>query len=1340
MPFLIPALLAGASDVLILVLQEHRVKWQAGLVQLLLASARDSSSNIDEDESSILDDDSAVHKVWYLAIAAALRLYLLLLPLPYHSYTGTAIRFLGCYTVFYVVTLAVVIFHMLAFSMVDPDSLANLLPTSTTTITTTTADTYDNEILLNQESRITAIEDQLKRSCWWILLLSLLSIGSHIVMLIHVRSTAPLDSHIPYHQLKERNNSKRNKNGTKQKLVYYYASSQRQSITQSNNHDENDGGEIRITHPTTPKLQIGPLISATYNNNGQHQTNPLSPMKKLTSHYDEFVTDLQSRVNLLKSDWTSKLDDFTQRHLHPITTAAAAATGGSSHHHHNNPLLPLTPFRVLLQLFAYQDVIDSGKLDAVFDMDSGQSLTFFVPQLLSFLLHGAYYESDPTKLEAWILNKCTHHVHFAHRCFWFLKAWSLEQPYHSHNPNDALTTTPPSHHDGLTTTTTTTNSSASTNANGQLQRHSRNNSWSSLTGGGTNNNNHHQSTAAANNNTSQKLLPEESAAVEDLMRRVVQCGEASARLLLYGTPSPDSKGSSNGDDTTKKKRRGKREKTPQESNTTTTVGTSPGLNGTSNIFWDQEGDDTDEDRLPIKSPSSTLVPDLSLTKEMEAALPVDPNTGFPSHRHLETLSSPERYGFTPLSVVMQQQRDDSSSAMEAFQSTPRFLDALLELADGLFLHPRDQRKNELRKQLRNLEVEMLPSNAVYVPISDVYHRVWSIVVDESIALNTKERVPCIILLEVVDYSSTDDHDATNVDRLEDGQDSASAGGSTAESWDSRKVKEKHVLELPKLGIPKLPRQHGKLDPNLSPLSGKAGPFSLPYYTLMGGMSEKEIVSHWRYARRDPHRGESILDKMTHSLPLDMNRIKKGMNQLRDKQGALLQDLLSLTSTNESESTTRKGSTIGDTRDCLGDGSNTSAGHDQDSEIAAFLCQDSYESTSILVKSELNATHVSSSRDVSPEREPSDTSMGQWTSPTAKERPSISFRDIEKGIASSSAYGSTHEGRGTANINSGRPPRADGVHGHGQRASNGSSTKAECTKSSQQVVFQENWQAKEERLRAKSAFGSHPGWRLLPILVKANDDLRQEQLASQLIQRMAFILARERVPVWLCPYEIIAITDRGGIVEAIQDTISLDSLKRNDPNFVDLNTFFHSHFGDNVDNLADAKSNFVESLAAYSIVTFLLQVKDRHNGNILLDNRGHIIHIDFGFFFLSSPGKNTGFESAPFKLTKDFVEVLGGPDSHTFKTFRELCVRSFIVLRRHCMEIILLVEMLKAGNEDLGCFLGRPDDAIEGLRDRFRLDLSDRACKEYVNYLIDESLENWRTNWYDRYQRYCVGVL
>jgi len=77
----------------------------------------------------------------------------------------------------------------------------------------------------------------------------------------------------------------------------------------------------------------------------------------------------------------------------------------------------------------------------------------------------------------------------------------------------------------------------------------------------------------------------------------------------------------------------------------------------------------------------------------------------------------------------------------------------------------------------------------------------------------------------------------------------------------------------------------------------------------------------------------------------------------------------------------------------------------------------------------------------------------------------------------------------------------------------------------------------------------------------------------------------------------------------------------------------------------------------------MQIKDRHNGNILLHSKGHIIHIDWGFFFLSSPGKNSNFESAPFKLTRDFVDLMDGPSSYTFQKFRELCFKTFIELRK-----------------------------------------------------------------------------
>ncbi|KAG3157573.1 hypothetical protein PI124_g10596 [Phytophthora idaei] len=292
-----------------------------------------------------------------------------------------------------------------------------------------------------------------------------------------------------------------------------------------------------------------------------------------------------------------------------------------------------------------------------------------------------------------------------------------------------------------------------------------------------------------------------------------------------------------------------------------------------------------------------------------------------------------------------------------------------------------------------------------------------------------------------------------------------------------------------------------------------------------------------------------------------------------------------------------------------------------------------------------------------------------------------------------------------------------------------------------IVFRERWSEKEARIRRESPFGDHPGWRLLSVIVKSNDDLRQEQFAAQLIAQCDRIFREYSLPLSLRPYNVIATSAKTGLIEAVPDTVSLDSLKRNDPGYTTLLDFYTRLHGEQkTTGFTRAQRNFVESLAAYSIVCYVFQIKDRHNGNILVGTDGHVIHIDFGFLLTNSPGSNWNFERAPFKLTEEFVELMGGPRSSTFRYFRSLCIRAYLALRRNMDQIVLLVEMMFVGNADLPCFAGGKRAVIEGLRARLKPGARTSTCQVFVNQLIDQSINNWRTRWYDKYQRACLGIL
>ncbi|KAF7458783.1 phosphatidylinositol 4-kinase [Cryptosporidium felis] len=286
--------------------------------------------------------------------------------------------------------------------------------------------------------------------------------------------------------------------------------------------------------------------------------------------------------------------------------------------------------------------------------------------------------------------------------------------------------------------------------------------------------------------------------------------------------------------------------------------------------------------------------------------------------------------------------------------------------------------------------------------------------------------------------------------------------------------------------------------------------------------------------------------------------------------------------------------------------------------------------------------------------------------------------------------------------------------------------------------QETWSNKIKRLKRESPYSTLKSWGIRTLLLKSSDDLRQEFLASQLLQQFDWIFKNSNLPLWLYPCEILVIGSHGGFIEYIQDTFSIDSLKRRFQTDNLLHCFEKLFSKDEI--RTKARKCFIESHAAYSLVSYFLQVKDRHNGNFLIDKFGHIIQIDYGFMLSNSPG-NVNFEQSPFKLTQEFLDVMLGENSEEFQYFQQLIIKGFLASRKYVDQIILTIESMTSASK-LPCFsiFTNKEYFIQEIKDRFFIHLTEEQCVFKVTELIQSSINNWRSIQYDAFQRITNGIL
>ena len=260
---------------------------------------------------------------------------------------------------------------------------------------------------------------------------------------------------------------------------------------------------------------------------------------------------------------------------------------------------------------------------------------------------------------------------------------------------------------------------------------------------------------------------------------------------------------------------------------------------------------------------------------------------------------------------------------------------------------------------------------------------------------------------------------------------------------------------------------------------------------------------------------------------------------------------------------------------------------------------------------------------------------------------------------------------------------------------------------------------------------------------------------------------------ITPYEITSCGVCKGVIECVEDSISISDLKKDNIFRTQIHTLqnmFNKVLG------GEKRRGFLRSLVGYSLVCYVLQVKDRHIANILLTREGEIVHIDFGYVLGSIPkmGRIPIFsERAPFKLTKEMWEVIGG-----WRDGGEEFCRLFDEVRerererekerkreRRAFRISLtiliplffqqgLVKLSEVRDEICAILLSglisisptgdnlqsrkEAELIVEGVRRRLTIKENARERKEFVFGLVSVAINDWGTSTYDWLQKNMNG--
>ena len=163
-----------------------------------------------------------------------------------------------------------------------------------------------------------------------------------------------------------------------------------------------------------------------------------------------------------------------------------------------------------------------------------------------------------------------------------------------------------------------------------------------------------------------------------------------------------------------------------------------------------------------------------------------------------------------------------------------------------------------------------------------------------------------------------------------------------------------------------------------------------------------------------------------------------------------------------------------------------------------------------------------------------------------------------------------------------------------------------------------------------------------ILIK-NEDLRKDKLTMYVAKWLKNICKDD---VSICTYNVLPYDLNYGWIEIIDKCVTLYDISNK------YNTTLQNYIMDlnKYSTIEDLRFNFIKSCVSSCVLCYILGVGDRHAENILVNNYGELVHIDFSYLLGEDP-KHIPVE---MKITPDMLMMLGGKNSKQFQLFKKKC--------------------------------------------------------------------------------------